>query len=354
MARLGRTAEFTAPSGRIHWPAGESQPPADGFWLSEDIFTDAARAFNRQRIVTPVRFGRGDVPEPDVMHWTYPMPLQAKGVLNISTIHDLIPLKLPHTTLDDKRRFFDLFQRVAKISDHIITVSETSRNDVISMLGVEPDRVTNTWQAADIPLATLARDEVALQNDLDRTFNLSWKGYFIFFGAVEPKKNLGRLIEAYLRSQVSTPFVIIGGRGWLNEDDLALIRDMTATESSVGRQIRWYDYLPRSILLDLVRGAKATLFPSLYEGFGLPALESMMLGTPVLASNTGSLPEVCGDAAAFVNPYDVEDISHGIQLLDTDQDYRQSLVEAGLSRATIFSSASYADRLGQLYKTLGV
>ena len=354
MARFGRTAEFAAPSGKIHWPEGVDRPPADGFWFSEDIFRVAARAFNRQRIVTPVRFRKGDAPAPDVMHWTYPMPLLARGPINLCTIHDLIPLKLPHTTLDDRKRFFDLCQRVVKTADHILTVSETTRDDVISMLGVEPDRVTNTWQAADVPHATLERDEKTLQDELDRNFDLSWKSYFIFFGAIEPKKNLGRLIEAYLRSGVKTPFVIVGGRGWLNDDDLSLIRDLTASESAVGKQIRWYDYLPRSILLDLVRGAKATLFPSLYEGFGLPALESMMLGTPVLASTTGSLPEVCADAAVLIDPYDIADIARGIRTLDVDKDYRDALAEAGRARATIFSPRAYADRLGIVYRTLGI
>jgi glycosyltransferase involved in cell wall biosynthesis len=353
LAGFGRRASFVGPSGQIHWPEGVNRPPADGFWLSEDIFRIAARAFNERRTFTPVGFTRDGANHPDVMHWTHPMPLRGRGVQNIYTIHDLIPLKLPHTTLDDKQRFFDLCQKIIRTADHIITVSETTRNDVITMLGVDGDRVTNTWQSADIPGAVLERDPAAAADMIENTFDLSWKGYLIYFGAVEPKKNLTRLLEGYLRSGVKTPLVVVGGRGWLNDQDLGFIQEIASSDSRMGKQLLWYDYLPRNILFDLVRGARATIFPSLYEGFGLPVLESMTLGTPVIAAGTGSLSEVAGDAALFVDPYDVDDIARGIRQMDVDDDVRHGLSEAGLERARLFSPEAYAARLKGVYAKIG-
>jgi len=354
-AGLGRNAYRVHPSGQILWPNGSHIPPADNFWLSENLFRIANTAFSKSRTVTPVRFSssQGAYP-PSLMHWTYPVPLQAKGVPNIYTFHDLIPLKLPHTTLDDKRRYLDLCRVVVKRADHIVAVSETTRRDLISMLGVEKHRITTTWQTADLSDEALARSDEAVANGLVDTFGLDWKSYFIFFGAIEPKKNVARLIQAYLRSGVHAPLLIVGGTGWLNDEDVGFLNEVIASPGPGGQRIHRYDYLPKSVLTDLVRGARATLFPSLYEGFGLPVLESMMLGAPVLASDAGSLPEITGGATLMVNPYDVEDMARGIRTLDADDDLRGDLTTRGLARAAYFSPDAYAARLKALYLKVGV
>ena len=110
--------------------------------------------------------------------------------------------------------------------------------------------------------------------------------------------------------------------------------------------------MPLATLVSLIRGAKATLFPSLYEGFGLPVLESMMLGTPVLTSNAGSLPEVAGDAALVVDPYDTQAIKRGIQALDSDADLRADLIARGRAQAALFSPKLYQDRLAGFYERI--
>jgi glycosyltransferase involved in cell wall biosynthesis len=114
------------------------------------------------------------------------------------------------------------------------------------------------------------------------------------------------------------------------------------------------DYVPFRLLVNLIRGARAVLFPSLYEGFGLPALESMLLGTPVITSNTASMPEVVGDAAIKVDPYDVSALVQAIQALDRDATLRARLAEAGPRQAALFSPERYAARLEALYARLGV
>ena len=130
--------------------------------------------------------------------------------------------------------------------------------------------------------------------------------------------------------------------------------ELIADGWGAGGRLRKYDYMPRGVLLDLVRGAKATLFPSLYEGFGLPVLESMMLGTPVLASRAGSLPEIASDAALLVDPYDIDEMAKGLRLLDSDTDMLGELSQLGRVRAANFSPSAYAERLRTLYRDIGV
>ncbi|MFM7608587.1 MAG: glycosyltransferase family 4 protein, partial [Alphaproteobacteria bacterium] len=184
-----------------------------------------------------------------------------------------------------------------------------------------------------------------------------YQRYFLFFGAIEPKKNVGRLIEAYLASGVSDPLVIIGKKAWKSVKDLQLISGDGDTPRAQARIdsaekqscVLHFDYASFSLLVSLIRGAKAVLFPSLYEGFGLPALEAMSLGTPVLTSNTASMPEVVGEAALQIDPYDIRALVEGIRALDSDADLRGRLAEAGPIRAQEFSPERYQARLAKLY-----
>lgn len=352
LAGFGRTAHRVEPSGQVLWPVG-ALPEADAFWLSQDLYRIASRAFSDHRVVTPVRFDPTSV-APAVMHWTQPSPLRARGAANIYTLHDLISLKLPHTTLDDKARVHDLLRRVSADADHLVAVSEATRRDATELLGVSPDRITVTGQAFDLPQGALDRPDDDCAAELNSIFALDWQGYFLFFGAVEPKKNLGRLVEAYLQSGVTAPLVVIGARAWMADEEVGFLETLIAEGVGAGKRLHRYDHLPRNLLMTLVRGARAVAFPSLYEGFGLPALEAMALGAPVLASTGGALPEVVGDAALLADPYDVEDIARAIRRLDADADLRQDLSIRGRRRAGLFSPQAYAARLGEVYRKLGV
>ena len=352
-ARFGRSAHFVAPTGHVLWPDQNSLPDADAFWLSRDLYRIANRAFSDSGVMTPLVF-KDIVNRPSVMHWTIPFPVKAKNIPNIYTIHDLIPLKLPYTTTDNKKRFFSVCKKIVSEADCVVTVSEKTRQDIVSILGVDEKRIFNTWQSADLPKSIMDRTDVDVANTIERTFDLEWKGFFIHFGAIEPKKNLGRLVEAYLRSGSDTPLVVVGGKAWLDEQESGFLSELIADGMGAGGRLRKYAYLPRPILLDLVRGARATLFPSLYEGFGLPVLESMMLGTPVMASRAGSLPEIAGGAAVLVDPFDVDDMARALRTLDVDTDLRADLSARGKIRASYFSPEAYARRLADLYRGLGL
>lgn len=356
LSRFGREAYPILPSGEVIWPSrGGGRPAADRYWASQNVFFYANRAFAAYGKETPLEFaGTADAPAPDAMHWTATLPMYAKGMPNVYTVHDLIPLRLPHTTLDDKAVYGALCQSIAKRADHIAVVSETTRQDVIRLMGVDEDRVTNTYQAVSIPEKLKNRAQADVQLELEGVFGLDWKDYFLHFGAIEPKKNLGRIVEAYLASGTKTPLVLIGGRAWLDEGETALLNQVRRDGGPNADRIRQYDYMPFSMLISLIRGAKATLFPSLYEGFGLPVLESMALSTAVLTSTGGALPEVAGEAAVIVDPYDVQAITNGIRMLDADADLRGGLERLGLAQAKKFSPEAYRIRLNALYAKVGL
>ena len=192
------------------------------------------------------------------------MPIKVSGMANIYTFHDLIPLKLPFTTQDDKGAYAALCRGVAERADHIAVVSETTRRDLIEILGVPEDRITNTYQAVTLPKALTQRSEIDVAIDVERILGLGLQDYYLYFGAVEPKKNLARAIEAHLASGVTAPFVIVGGRGWLDADENAFL-DQLANGVARGshERIRRFEYLPFPLLVSLIRGAKAVVFPSL-------------------------------------------------------------------------------------------
>lgn len=326
-------------------------PNFDRILSAASLFERADRYFQRTRRFYPLTV----TDPPQVMHWTYPVPIRMTGTKNVYTLHDLVPLKLPYATLDRKRTYFRIIEQCVRDADHICTVSESSRNDIIAQFGIAPDRITNTYQSAPIPaaLATAPTED----SDALGIFGLKYRGFFLYFGAIEPKKNVGRLIEAYLSTHSETPLVIVGARAWQSERDLALVSAAAGeAESAFGRHIAQrivrLDYLPRTLLLRLVAGAKAVVFPSLYEGFGLPVLEALQLGTPVITSDTSSLPEVAGDAALLVDPYDTMAISRAILTLDRDAALCTRMSEGGRIQAARFSTERYQERLTAMYTGL--
>ena len=346
----GRTAHPVSISSDVIWPGGESaRPVAAQFWASHKLYFYANRAFKKHCRGTPVHFATDEAPAPDVMHWTTLLPLRARNAPNIYTIHDLIPLRLPHTTLHNKQVFMNLCREVVRHADHIAVVSEATRQDVIRMLGVPEDRVTNTYQAVSLPEALIDRPQADVAIELEATFQLGWSEYFLHFGAVEPKKNLGRVVEAYLASGVKTPLVVVGGRGWLSEPEIAPITHLKSVGGPGADRVHFYEYMSFTTLISLIRGARAVLFPSLYEGFGLPVLEAMSLGTPVLTSNQGSLPEVAGDAALQVDPYVIDALAKAVRMIDADAGWREEASARGRTQAALFSNAAYDARLRELY-----
>lgn len=333
----------------LTWPA-EHQA-----FATRRLFAGARAHFARTN-----RFVRLDFDEkPEVFHCTYPLPLRAKSACNIYTIHDLVPLRLPFTTLDNKRQMLRLLKKIARQADHIVTVSENSKRDIIELLGVDENRITNTYQAVHFPEAVRERSNELVAEQLRGSFGLEFREYLLFFGALEPKKNVARLIEGYLASGVDIPLVLVAGEGWNNAAETKLIaelRDRQRLEAQSNRRprrtVHRFDYAPFSMLVTLIRGARAVVFPSLYEGFGLPVLEAMVLGTPVVTSRESSVPEIAGDAALLVDPYRTDDIAAAIRTIAEDAGLRAELSRRGQAQAAKFSVERYSERVGALYRSL--
>ncbi|WBO22732.1 glycosyltransferase family 4 protein [Sphingomonas abietis] len=331
-------------TGRVVLADGGARlPQFERLFNLSEIFDVCARHFRRYG-----RFMTLRVPNPPaIMHWTYPLPLRLAGARNIYTLHDLVPLRLPRASLEDKRYYDMLLRACVGRADHIVTVSEKSRSDIIELLNADPSRLTNCYQASDMPPL---RDPAALPGRLRRLFDLDMKGYFLFFGAIEPKKNLGRVIQAYLEADIETPLVIVGREAWHAERELKLLGTAHGRHLPGIDRIRRIDYVPRTLLTDLLHGAKASLFPALYEGFGLPALETLSAGVPLLSSTTGALPEVTGEAALSVDPYDVDAMVSAMRKLDRDGALRDRLAAQGPIQAAKFSRTVFADRIRKLYQ----
>ncbi len=324
-------------------------PAHDYLFVGRNLFANATRYFSWSGLFATLDFAV----RPNILHCTYPLPVRAKSACNIYTIHDLIPLRLPYTTLDNKRQMYRLLRKIAARADHIVTVSENSRRDIINLLGVDENRVTNTYEAVEFPRDQAERPDDLVAEQLDGLFRLPAKKYLLFYGALEPKKNVKALLEAYLLSGVDIPLVLTGAGGWGNQAETRLIKDVQEQDSALPfdkRRIRQLEYVDRSMLVSLIKGARAVLFPSLFEGFGLPVLEAMTLGTPVVTSRASSLPEIAGDAALYVDPYDIDDITRAIQTIVADDGLCAELARRGPIQAELFSVARYRKRVADLYR----
>jgi glycosyltransferase involved in cell wall biosynthesis len=343
-----RALDDVPQTGRIETTnLAEQLPVFDRLTTFPDLFDVAHRHFALYG-----RFLRLHMDQPpQIMHWTYPLPIRLEGAANIYTLHDLVPLRLPYATLDAKRAYRRLLAACAAEAAQLCTVSEASRADIIAEFDLDPARVTNCYQAS--PLAVPDNDPDDDARIVENIFGLSHRGYFLHFGAIEPKKNIGRLLEAYLATGVDAPLVLTGGRGWQAEGELRLLVPDDEADTVHGRRmaerVRRLEHLPRTLLARLIRGARAVLFPSIHEGFGLPVLEAMQLGTPVLTSAVGAPAEIAGDAALLVDPYDVAAIAAGICALDSDAALRDRMAAAGIAAAARFSAPAYRARLEQMY-----
>lgn len=339
-----------AEAASLRAAAAEPLPEGAALSLAPDL-ADAGEALFR-------RFGRFARVRPStragVFHWTAPMPLKAAGAKNIYTIHDLVPLRLPQSTLDDKSTFVRLLRKIVAEADHILTVSEHSRRDILSLLGAPPDKVSAAPPAVDVGDARREAEGEA-RAFVETAYGLSWGGYYLYFGAVEPKKNVGRLLDAYAGAGLDAPLVMVSSLAWLSDAELRLLQPYTEeppVPAPLAARLRRLDYLPRRDLWRLIRGARAVLFPSVYEGFGLPAAEAMALGAPVLASRGHALEEVCGDAALLVDPLDPLDIRAGLVRLDADAGLRRDLAARGPRTAARYSRDAQAQALRAVYDRL--
>jgi glycosyltransferase involved in cell wall biosynthesis len=295
---------------------------------ARDIFRLAQVHFDRHGKM--LRLQAGGVP--GIVHWTYPLPIRIQGWINIYTVHDAIPITHPELSQIDPQRHRRLLEALAASAEHMLTVSEAARGDIIAALGCDTDIIS-----ACLPGLAIEPASVPLPRELRRG------GYLLSVGSVEPRKNLLRLAEAYRRSGIDMPLVIAGPDGWRAEE----IAPRLAATPGISR----YPYVERSTLMALVAGARALLFPTITEGFGLPIIEAMQLGTPVLTSRGGATEEVAGGAALLADPMSVDELVAQIRRLADDTTISE-LVASGQARGAYFTAAAFAERLAAVHQKL--
>lgn len=311
--------------------------PADGasFELfSQDLFRRAHIHFGLTgklfRVVPEIPFG--------IMHWTYPLPLALDGWINVYAVHDVIPITDPELSPVSPTRLRRTLAALAEVADRIVTISDASL-EAISGLDI-----FDTAKISNISLTTERTNmDNAGDTELLRLLGLNSKGFFLFSGTVEERKNIPRLLAAYERAGPDLPLVIVGPQG----ADALAIESRIASMNNVVR----LPYQSKRSLDRLVANAYAVLFPSLAEGFGLPVLEAMIRGTPVLTSKIPAIEEVAGDAALMVDPTSVADLAGGIQRLAREPMLAHDFALKGLERAEQFTVELFGQRLGHVYQT---
>lgn len=273
-------------------------------------------------------------------------PLLWRGKL-VMTSHDLIGLLFPQYFSRTAAWYWhDLLPRTLKHADHIVAISEATKQDLIRLLGIPAERITVTPLAADSRFVPLSQPEVEAQ--VRRKFNLP-RPFCLAVGTLEPRKNLPFLVEAFsIAKREDHDLVIVGKAGWDTETLHQRIRQL-----HMDQRVRLLEYVDEEELLTILRMATALLFPSQYEGFGLPLLEAMACGTPAVSSTAASLPEVGGDAVLYADPRDVDAWRDHISRVIADATLRQDLRAKGLARAATFTWERTARlTLDALYATL--
>lgn len=271
------------------------------------------------------------------LFFNYIVPPRISGRV-ITTVCDMTWLRFPETM--EKRNYRRLKNGMAysiERSDHILTISQFSKREIVNLLGVSEENVSV------VPCAPSLSEQAADFSVCAEKFHIT-KPYLLYVGTIEPRKNLIRLLKAYSllkREQgIVHQLVLGGGRGWESEE---IYRTAEGLDGVI-----LTGYLSSEEKNSLYQNAAAFVSPSLYEGFGIPPLEAMELGCPVVCSNAASLPEVVGEAARLVDPLDEADIARGIWDVLSDSGYASRLVERGYEQAKKFTWETSAKKLTKI------
>ena len=272
----------------------------------------------------------------------------ARAARRVLTIYDLTFLRHPEWCSPKiVGPFRRKVPRMAAEADAVLTCSQASKRDIVELLGLRAERVRVAYGAVDAQFAPVPRAEAC--RALEKQFRLNTP-FVLFAGTIEPRKNVSGLLRAYARIAADVPhqLVLVGGMGWQPEPVEKTIQDLRLS----GR-VSWLGYIPKHADLALFySAADAFVFPSFYEGFGLPVLEALACGCPVITSKVSSLPEVAGDAAIYADPADHDDIAEKLLAVLTDQRLRDSLAARAPVQAARFSWEECARETLACYRSL--
>jgi glycosyltransferase involved in cell wall biosynthesis len=285
------------------------------------------------------------VPGAELFHATEHLLPPLHGVPTVLTVHDMIFKLFPE---HQKRLNYWYLNATMPLycqrASAIVTVSECSRRDLVAHYGVDPEKVTVIYEAAARefrPASPTAVEAIRRRYGLPEQF-------LIHVGTLEPRKNLTRLVEALQRLRgegLVVPLWVVGGKGWLYDEFFRRLEGLDVRDA-----VHLAGYVPAADLPLLYSAATAAAVPSVYEGFGLPVLEAMACGTPVVASNSSSLPETGGDAARYFDPYDVDAMAEMLRAVWTDAGLRAEMRRRGLVQAAQFSWERAAEETMKVYE----
>ncbi|MDJ0744592.1 MAG: glycosyltransferase family 1 protein [Xenococcaceae cyanobacterium MO_167.B27] len=282
----------------------------------------------------------------------YALPPKAKDsrVIRAITIYDLIPIIYPEKfTKKIYSQFLNTINSIDLDLDWVICISENTKNDFCEYTNMNPDRVFVTPLAAADHFYHVK--EKQLINSTISKYNIPQVPYILSLCTLEPRKNLSFLIQCFSEIIADNPslelnLVLVGVNGWKNN----AIFKAAGKNPDLSKRIIFTGYVPDEDLSAIYSGATAFVYPSLYEGFGLPPLEAMQCGTPVISSNTSSLPEVVGNAGITINPKDKDELCQALLNIINDSNLRDSLSKKGIARAKRFSWKKCAEETIKVYQ----
>ncbi|MFS2112661.1 glycosyltransferase family 4 protein [Herbaspirillum frisingense] len=317
------------------WDRAVRQAPvANIVMLKAGIKRFVPCAYALKQALSQFRFTAGiSAHPPDVYHEPNFLAFKCDKP-SVVTVHDLSWIRFPHTHPVERVRAMErYFEPGLRRASLVITDSEFVKAELMDVFGMAADRIVT------VPLGVEAlfhpRDVEQCRAVLQAQ-SLIYGNYFLAVGTLEPRKNLSAALAAFSRLPASIrqrfPLVLAGMKGWQTSD----MEQQMARMVNSG-EVRVLGYLPREELAVITAGAAALVYPSIYEGFGLPPLEAMACGVPVIVSNVSSMPEVVGDAGIKVEPHDIESISHAMECIVEDERMRTSLGRQALERSLQFS-----------------
>ena len=320
--------------------------PGPNFAWSPTRITERwlARLWYRLRLPLPIQYWTGPI---DLYHTPdFFLPPVKRRTHTLVTVHDLSFVREPDTTmLGMSRQLNTWVPRSVERADHVIAVSQATKQDLIDLYHTPPEKISVLYHGVTPNFNPIQNPEKLKL--ICQKYHLGDQPFILSVGTLQPRKNYRRLIQAFAQLDTPASLVIAGGKGWHYQEIFAEVNQHRLQE-----RVRFPGFIDDDDLPGLYSAAALFVYPSLYEGFGLPVLEAMACGTPVIASNTSALPEVVGKAGLLVNPLAVEAMAGAMAKVLNNADLSQKLSQAGLKQASKFSWTNMAEKLIKLYKKI--
>lgn len=282
--------------------------------------------------------------------FNYDIPPGVKGKA-VTFVYDMVYKAFPETVSRKTMQMLDYnLAKTCERADHIITISEFSKSEIMRYMNISSDKISVMPCGVDLskyhPNYSIDRIE-----GIKKKYTINDSEYILYLGTLEPRKNIERLVEAYaqLKKNISDPpkLVLAGKKGWMYDEIFKKVELY-----QLKNDVIFTDYIDDKDVALLLKGALIFVFPSIYEGFGLPPLEAMACGTPVIVSNQASLPEVVGDAGYLIDPYSINELANAMKELVTNDILRMQISKKGLLHAKSYSWKASAEQLMKIYRKL--